>query len=171
MVEAVAPLSLSDAESPVWVRDYRYKKMRGKRIFPSAEYTLMPSQAWKSDADPELSARQEEWLRHGPKYGRYPIPRKTLMVWGLMEGELVLPLALWFFSRPTKHKATQRGTETNKRPMRKSPSSLTGVTGLGVGHPGGSPVAVRWNVVARGKCARGLGTRVHRRAHTRMGTT
>lgn len=53
--------------APTLVADYRYRRLRGQRLFTHATYLLEPGQPWRTEQDPELLAQAEEFLRQGSR--------------------------------------------------------------------------------------------------------
>jgi hypothetical protein len=61
---------------PVYVQDYRYKKMRDRRVFPYANYILEPSDTWKSADEPDLMKKADDYLNTGRQFDDFGLVYK-----------------------------------------------------------------------------------------------
>lgn len=91
MQEGVKNNLADGPESSTLVYDYRYTRRSPKRIFRFAEYTLHAGEHWKTDADPQLLALIEHYLKHGPRYDSVGWPRfRNVLSWLLLAAIPVL---------------------------------------------------------------------------------
>lgn len=83
----IMPPALSDK---TFVRDFRYTRRENDRMYRYAEY--VQSGTWRAENDPSLVTEQQNYLKHGPKFGHYGFwttwlvsqkNTKLIIVWAL----------------------------------------------------------------------------------------
>lgn len=91
---------VSSPDAPTLVNDYRYKKVKGHRMFEFAEYTLRPGDDWKPDNDPAILAQVDYQLKYGRRYDDFNKGRT--LIWLLMVLIVLTPVVIWLFNKKRK---------------------------------------------------------------------